>query len=121
MTYDGASNWGLAFLITLLVSTVLYVGGGVGFAHKTQGSGLAIRSHPHFALWTQLQGLVTDGVIYAKARIDERRGISGGALAEKLVDGDGDGGTKQQMDTPQQKGTKPEEEGDDEDDDSLVE
>eukprot|EP01043_Picozoa_sp_COSAG02_P028885 COSAG02_NODE_1773_length_10980_cov_8.196765_3_plen_124_part_00 len=120
VTYDGASNWGLAFLIVLLAVAALYVGGGVGFAHKTQGSDLVIRSHPHFAHWTQLQGLVTDGAVYAKARVDEHRGVGGGALVENLVDGDGNGGTRE-LDA--QEGTKPEEDAEEavDDEDGLVE
>lgn len=86
VTYDATSNWGIAFVITLSVCTVLYVGGGIGFANKTQGKDLAISSHPHFGHWAQLRGLVTDGAIFAKAKIDERRKASGGALGEALVD-----------------------------------
>ena len=59
VTYDATSSWGIAFVITFSVCTVLYVGGGIGFANKTQGSDLAISSHPHFGHWAQLRGLVT--------------------------------------------------------------
>lgn len=86
VTYDATSNWGIAFLISLSVCTALYVGGGIGFANKTRGSVLAISSHPHFGHWAQLRGLVTDGAVFAQAKVNERRKASGGALAEALVD-----------------------------------
>jgi hypothetical protein len=35
-----------------------YVGGGVGYAHRTQGTPPALSAHPHFAQWQQLHGLV---------------------------------------------------------------
>ena len=49
VTYDGASNWGLFFLIMLAVCGVGYVAGGVGYVHKTQGAAPALTAHPHFA------------------------------------------------------------------------
>lgn len=86
VTYDATSNWGIAFLITLSVCTVVYVGGGIGFANKTHGSDLAISSHPHFGYWAHLRGFVTDGAVFAQAKVNERRKARGGALAEALVD-----------------------------------
>ena len=102
VTYDATSNWGVTFLIVLAVCTAFYVGGGVGFAHKTQGSDVAIHSHPHFAHWTQLRGLVVDGTIFAKAKIDEQRGASGEVLTEQLIDqDDGDSSAKQHVTVPE--------------------
>ena len=54
VTYDGASDWGLFFLITLAVCAVGYVGGGVGYVHKTQGAAPALTAHPHFPYWQQV-------------------------------------------------------------------
>jgi hypothetical protein len=82
---------------------------------SVSGAELAIRSHPHFAQWSQLRGLVTDGAIFTKAKIDEKRGTGGGALSEPLAaDNDGgDAGAK--IETEEEGG------GGDGDDDELVE
>ena len=61
-------TWGWTFAITLIVASVLYLSAGIGFAVKTQGAAPSIGAHPHVAIWQNFGGLVTDGIIFAKAR-----------------------------------------------------
>ena len=46
--------WGWTFVIALSVLSVLYVGGGVGWAVRTQAAAPAIGAHPHIDHWRQL-------------------------------------------------------------------
>ena len=46
--------WGWTFVIALSVLSVLYVGGGVGWAVRTQAAAPAIGAHPHIDHWRQI-------------------------------------------------------------------
>jgi hypothetical protein len=52
------SDWGLAVIITLLVSAVLYLGGGLAFNVKSKGMAPGLGALPHRERWTELGGLV---------------------------------------------------------------
>ena len=68
------TGWGAIFLIFIGVTSVVYVAGGVGWAVKTQGVPPSLQAHPHVGHWTSLGGLVTDGAIFFRARVDAYRG-----------------------------------------------
>ena len=46
--------WGWTFVIALSVLSVLYVGGGVGWAVRTQAAAPGIGAHPHIDHWRQI-------------------------------------------------------------------
>lgn len=56
--------WGSSFLLGAALCGVLYVGGGV-VSGSRQGRGKNLRAHPHYGTWTELRGLVRDGVSLA--------------------------------------------------------
>jgi hypothetical protein len=68
-----------------------YVGGFALHSHKVGGIALGKESLPHPAFWTEVRSLVEDGVSFAKARVQEARGGSGGAPATRGQAG-GEGG-----------------------------
>ena len=55
------SNWGLWFLLVMLLGAVAYVGGFVAHAHKVKGVPLSRAALPHPEFWLQLKSLVMDG------------------------------------------------------------
>ena len=48
----------------------------MGFAVKTQGVEPKLPSHPHWTVWISVGGLVQDGVIYTRARIEGKGGYT---------------------------------------------
>jgi len=75
------TNWGLPLLVTLAAGSLLYLAGGVAFAIKTQGASSAdgLAAHPHSERFTQLAGLVQDGLTFTAARVQAARGGASGA------------------------------------------
>jgi hypothetical protein len=86
-----ASGWGVAFIVVLVVSTTLYVGGGIAHAHKAKGEALALGNLrqllPHVPQWLALAGLVADGCAFCKARWLAHRAGAPGAGCEDLTEG----------------------------------
>ena len=72
------SDWGWGVLLSLLICTTLYVGGGAAYAIKAKGVAPGLEALPHREFWTEASGLVIDGARFTKARIDEARGGGGG-------------------------------------------
>ena len=70
------TGWGAIFLIFIGVTSVVYAAGGIGWAVKTQGVPPSLQAHPHVGHWASLGGLVTDGAVFFKARVDAYRGQS---------------------------------------------
>jgi hypothetical protein len=70
-------GWGLSFVIALGVVSALYVAGGAAYAQKVQGKevspGTALSVHPHYERWLLLSGMVMDGVVFSRARIEKWR------------------------------------------------
>ena len=75
------TNWGLPLLVILAAGSLLYLAGGVAFAIKTQGASPAdgLAAHPHSERFTQLAGLVQDGLTFTAARVQAARGGASGA------------------------------------------
>ena len=63
---DRATNWGWSFLMAMFVVGSGYIGGGVLVGKRGTGSGL--HRHPHARHWREIEGLVTDGVQFAKGK-----------------------------------------------------
>ena len=127
---DCGSNWGWFFLLTVFICTTLYVGGGVTYSVKAQGTPPGLQALPHREFWKAAGGLVLDGARYAKARIDEARGGGGAGytgIAEAKPDGGGETSKPVDLDSPLRKDEQPVFGGDDDnvddddDDDELVE
>ena len=85
-------NWGMSFLIVVMLCFTLYVGGGLGFAARQGGAPAALSSHLHCARWQGLAGLVADGVALTRARLQDGKDVGGGgytpvgeAAAEDVV------------------------------------
>ena len=77
----GNLSWQFVFLL-LFLGGVYSVGGAVLGARR-KGEPLRkgpamLRSHPHWGRWVGVHGLVMDGVNFARARIDQKRGKGGG-------------------------------------------
>ena len=70
--------------------------------------------------WQQVRGLVEDGIVFTKAKVDEKRnGAAGGALKEGLVGGEGSASEGEPRAAP---ASEPAAEAEDSDsDDGLVE
>ncbi len=68
------TSWGAVFLIFIGVACGVYLAGGIGWAVKTQGVSPSLHAHPHISHWTSFGGLVADGAIFFKARVDAYRG-----------------------------------------------
>jgi hypothetical protein len=49
----------------------------VGFAVKAQGAEPKLPSHPHWTMWISVGGLVQDGMMYTRARIEGKGGAGG--------------------------------------------
>ncbi len=93
------SNWGLAFIIALLVVSAVYVGGGLGYNIKTQGMPLGPQALPHRERWVELGGLVVDGAGFVKAVVRAKvysapMPVTGGGVVEQeaLITQSADGG-----------------------------
>ena len=66
----GRSSWG--FVLVLWLSSMGYVGGGVGLRMKRNGAPCTLASHPHYRQWQELGGLVVDGVKLTQAKLTGR-------------------------------------------------
>ena len=75
MEIDCGSNWGWVFILMLGVCAGIYVGGGVGYAHKVKGAPLTPAALPHREFWIAGYGLVCDGAMFTFARVQELRGV----------------------------------------------
>lgn len=74
MEIDCGSNWGWGFILMLTVCAVVYVGGGLGYAHKVKGLPLSVMVLPHREFWIAGYGLVCDGAMFTRARVQRLRG-----------------------------------------------
>eukprot|EP01046_Picozoa_sp_COSAG06_P003663 COSAG06_NODE_146_length_22145_cov_11.714733_11_plen_349_part_00 len=82
------SAWGLPFLIALAVLCAGYVVGGIGWSVRVSGAAPGLHAHPHFEQWGQLGGLVKDGALFTKARLQQGADSSahdGGGLKARLT------------------------------------
>ena len=70
----------------------LYVGGGIGYAVRTEGATPALASHPHVDRWHSLAGLVRDGCTWTQAEIARRRGGGEGGGGYSNIDEEARGG-----------------------------
>ena len=82
------SNWGSRFLVAFGLVSALYVGGGLAHGGRSgrapQRHGLS-SAHPHAEQWRSLQGLVRDGVVFARARAQGHQpGRAAGSAAPLL-------------------------------------
>ena len=68
-------GWGAQFLLVVGVVVAAYVGGGVALSGRKGG----LRVHPHHQRWTQLAGLVADGL----ATVRGHRGGGGGRASAR--------------------------------------
>jgi hypothetical protein len=69
-------------VVALGVGSMLYVGGGAAYAARVQGREVkqpadVLAVHPHRAYWSQLSGLVADGVVEFRTRVDAARAGQG--------------------------------------------
>ena len=71
MRIECGSNWGWSVIITLMVCSALYLGGGVAYAHKTQGVPIGPEALPHREFWSAVLGLVRDGATFSHAKLRE--------------------------------------------------
>ena len=79
------SEWGPQFLLFAFLACGAYFGGGGAYRfHKLGARGPDLL--PHSAFWTELRGLVEDGVAYSRSRGRKKQGRGGG--------GGGDGAGK---------------------------
>jgi hypothetical protein len=79
------SEWGPQFLLFAFLACGAYFGGGGAYRfHKLGVRGPDLL--PHSAFWTELRGLVEDGVAYSRSRGRKKQGRGGG--------GGGDGAGK---------------------------
>jgi hypothetical protein len=121
---DCGSDWGWAFLLTVLICTTLYVGGGTVYSVKIQGTPPGLEALPHREFWAAARGLVVDGARYTKARVDEARG-GGDAGYTGIAEAEAKGETSKSVDpdSPLRTDEKPVfgSDDDDDDDDELVE
>ena len=60
------SDWGMPFLTVFVGSAALYFGGGFVYNSRTGGT-TGVHALPHARYWTELHGLVSDGVAYARS------------------------------------------------------
>jgi hypothetical protein len=65
------SVWGTAFVLTVVIASALYVGGGVAYNYKTNRAVV----HPHHEQWRALQGLVRDGVVFSYEQLRGKQHI----------------------------------------------
>lgn len=86
--------WGWSFVIALSVASVLYVGGGIGFAVKTRGAAPGLKAHPHVScdrllFITQHSALLfTLALLKPRGRILQQAAIweqTGGLVRDGLV------------------------------------
>ena len=91
------------------VGLSLYVGGGIGYAVRTEGATPALASHPHVDRWHALAGLVRDGCTWTQAEIARRR-EGGGGYSSIDEEARGGGGAEEQRQEQEQ-----EQEDDDDD------
>ena len=54
-----------------MVCSALYLGGGVAYAHKTQGVPIGPEALPHREFWSAVLGLVRDGATFTHAKLRE--------------------------------------------------
>ena len=69
------SSWGATFLLVLLVSVVVYVGGWATYSVKVLGKSTENPKElltPHPEQWRALAGLVADGVTFFRAQVSAR-------------------------------------------------
>jgi hypothetical protein len=65
----------MPFLLILFCGIGMYVGVGIGYNAKIQGQPIHPSTHPHFTAWQQVAGLIVDGAVFFKARLQQQ--ISG--------------------------------------------
>jgi hypothetical protein len=65
---QAASTTGLVFSTVLLVLLAVYVGGGIALG-ASGGKRLGPAAHPHYGMWLDLRGLVSDGARMAQRRV----------------------------------------------------
>ena len=66
----GGAGDGTGWLIVICtgVAASVYVFGGIGYASRSKTSG-GLAAHPHQEQWTQLPGLISDGLLFTKAKL----------------------------------------------------
>jgi len=67
-TGDEGMGWGSAFMLTMLVTGLIYFVVGFGYNYRFEGSGFSAESIPHREFWSQFPGLVRDGICYTQDR-----------------------------------------------------
>jgi hypothetical protein len=75
------SAWGWPFIVTLLVCTTLYLAIGMTYNLKVRAVPMGKGIIPQRELWSQLGGLVLDGVLFSKAKTASLAGRAMGARA----------------------------------------
>jgi len=81
-------GWGYTFLLALILVAGVYVVGGVSIARRagrqpahSGGPWGQLQLHAHFERWYFLSGLVRDGVVFARARVQGKASGGGSAAA----------------------------------------
>jgi hypothetical protein len=93
----GDSPWGWLFLAMLALGGGGYLAAGAAYATKVQGrkatgggAGALLRLHPHFGKWTEVLGLVEDGVAYARGSQQRRGGATSQRSSSAAAGGNDD-------------------------------
>lgn len=88
----GTKAVGWTFVSLMLGAAFVYVGGGFLYAWKVSGQTLSFpQSHPQYAMWRNIEGLVMDGIAFASSGGQRRRrsGPSRSAESRRELDGSG--------------------------------
>ena len=70
---SGDDDWGWSFIWMMMLGTGLYAGGGLAYNHKQRGMPLEAGSLPHADFWMEVRALAMDGVVFARAAVEEAR------------------------------------------------
>lgn len=73
------SGW--ALVLGLLLGGSAYLGAGIVYGTRTRGGAAGLTKHPHYPQFLSLQGLVADGVAFARGKQHGQGNLVGGGYA----------------------------------------
>lgn len=76
------SAWGTAFLLAVALGGGGYLVGGVVVGGRQHGRAASLSTHPHYQRWLETRSLVSDGISFARARVQGRSGGRAGRLRD---------------------------------------
>jgi hypothetical protein len=99
---SGCGAWGGTVLWAFAILAVGYLAGGMAWGHRTGaghraahggpgGASWALRLHPHYSQFVELNGLIQDGVRYSRQRLRGQRPSGGGSRSRPAADGPAQG------------------------------